>query len=892
MPRLRAWFCRLLGLFRRKSREAEMAEEFRQHLDELIQRNIAAGMSHEEARNTALRQFGGVEQIKEAAREQRVWMWADQLSQDVAFACRLLRKSPGFTLAAILTLGVGIGINVAIYSIIHAVLLSELPYPEPDRLVAISEIWGDNVSPTSYPDYLDWKAAQRSFDDIAVARRDDFNLTGNGEPERFSGLFVTASYFRVLKVPPKLGRIFFDEEDSEAGVNPIILSEHLWRSRFAADPAIVGRKLTLNTISCEVVGVAADSLSIVRNPETARNSQGARNADLYAPFGFYANRPYMHDRNSRLGFYSIGRLKQGVSIEQATADLKVIARNLELKYPASNTGCGIAVTSLRDSVVGKYRAMLWLLEAAVALVLLITCANIANLLLVRTAAREKEIAMRAALGASRGRLITQLLTESVVLALFGGVLGCLFAFWSKHVITALSPHDFPRLQEIRLDLPVLAFSALITLGASLVFGLGPAWRLSKVELITASKSVSGSPPHRSLSVLIIGQVAFACILLIGAGLLTQTFRALENEPLGFNPNNLLAVGLKLPGLKYGDGKEDKLVAFYQQLLEKISALPGVQAAAIDDDVPFSGYRHEENFAVTGQPEPRHGEEPSAETHCVSSDYFRTMGIPILRGRSFGADDVLGKPLVILIDEYLAHKFFPGRDPIGQRLNQQPTQTDKPRVHYTIVGIVPSVRHGEVGIAPKVPQIYWSAGQFSGLQTTLLLRTNGEPAALLPSIRAAVRSIDPQLPIFATRTMDKAVAASIGSQRVSAALIGGFSILALFLAAIGLYGVLAYSVTQRTREIGIRIALGSPRAKIFGLILRQGMIMVGLGILAGIILAWGCGPLIQHFVYGVAPHDPATITGMAALLAVIAILACWLPARRAMNVDPIAALHYE
>jgi putative ABC transport system permease protein len=344
-------------------------------------------------------------------------------------------------------------------------------------------------------------------------------------------------------------------------------------------------------------------------------------------------------------------------------------------------------------------------------------------------------------------------------------------------------------------------------------------------------------------------------------------------------------------LKYGNGKEDKLAAFYQQLLEKISALPGVQAAAVDDDVPFSGYRHEEYFAVTGQPEPRHGEEPSAETHCVSPDYFRAMGIPILRGRSFGPDDVLGKPLVILIDEYLAQKFFPDRDPIGQRLNQQ-LLPDKPRTHYTIVGIVPSVRHGEVGIAPKVPQIYWSAGQFSGLQTTLLVRTDGEPTALLPSIRAAVRSIDPQLPIFATRTMDQAVAASIGTQRVSAALIGGFSILALFLAAIGLYGVLAYSVTQRTREIGIRIALGSPRTKIFGLILQRGMIMVGLGILAGVSVSLSCSPLMRHFVYGVTPHDPVNMIAVATLLAGIAVLACWLPARRALRVDPVIALRAE
>jgi putative ABC transport system permease protein len=474
-----------------------------------------------------------------------------------------------------------------------------------------------------------------------------------------------------------------------------------------------------------------------------------------------------------------------------------------------------------------------------------------------------------------------------VLAFFGGVLGCLLAFWSKDLITSLS-HDFPRLQEIRLDLPVFAFSAFITSGASLVFGLGPAWRLSKADLITMSKSTD---PHRhgNLGALVIGQVAFACVLLTGAGLLTRTFRALDNAPLGFNPNHLLTVGIKLPGLKY---KPSDQARFYQELLEKVERLPGVKAAAIDDDVPFSGFRSEEYFAVTGQPQPRHGEEPSAETHCISPDYFRTMGIPLLRGRSFRPDDVLGKPLVIIIDEELARKFFSGRDPIGQQLNQHISQTDASRTHYTIVGIVPSVRHGEVGIAPQVPQIYWPAAQFSSLQTTLLVRTEGDPTVLLSLIRAAVRSIDPQLPIFAPRTMEEAVAASIGTQRLSATLIGGFSILALFLAALGLYGVLAYSVTQRTREIGIRIALGSPRSRIYGLIIRRAMMMVGLGIFTGVALAIGCGPIIRHFVYGVAPYDPATIISVVALLTAIAILACFVPARRAALVDPIQALRTE
>ena len=520
---------------------------------------------------------------------------------DLKFAFRQLRKSPGFTVAVVVTLGVGIGINVAMYSILQATLLSELPFPEADRLVAISEVWGDGISPTSYPDYLDWKAAQHSFEEIAVSRRDDFNMTSSGEPERFSGLFVTASYFRVLKVPAKLGRTFFDEEDSVAGVNPVVLSEHLWRSRFAADPNIVGRKLILNTISYEVVGVAAESLSIIRNPETARNSEGARNADLYAPFGFYANRPYLHNRSEHPGFYGIARLKQGVSIDQARADLKVIARNLEIKYPDSNTGVGVALNSLRDNVIGNFRSRLWLLEAGVALVLVITCANIAALLLVRTTTREKELAMRAALGASRRRLIRQLLTESFILAFFGGALGCLLAFWTKDLIMFLAPHDFPRMQPIRLDLPVLAFGAVLTLATSWIFGFAPAWKLSKAGLISHVE-IDWWFTRRPRSWRNARRASSSCLRFIdGSRASNQNVSGFRRGTPRVQPKPSFVGWNQTPWPEVS--RRSSAGEVLPRGTEKIEALPGVTTAAIDDDAPFSGFRAMENFTVTGQPEP-------------------------------------------------------------------------------------------------------------------------------------------------------------------------------------------------------------------------------------------------------------------------------------------------
>ncbi|MBA3881801.1 MAG: ABC transporter permease [Chthoniobacterales bacterium] len=572
---------------------------------------------------------------------------------DLRFTLRLLAKSPAFTAVAVLTLALGIGANTAIYSVVHSVLLRALPYPQADRLVALSETRPGGDDSIAYPNYRDWRAAQHTMEDVAVYRRDDFNLTGNGEPERFSGLFVTASYFEVLRVRPLLGRTFTDTEDDTPRSNPLILSERLWRTRFGSDPNVLGRKLSLNGIGYEVVGVAPNSL-------LTRSS-----TDLYAPLGFYADRPYLHNRSFHADFYGIGRLKAGIPIEQANADLQLVAQNLAVRYPDSNTARGVKIVPLRETIVGEYRSMLLLLLSAVALVLVITCANVATLLLARAAARRKEIALRVALGATRQRIIGQLLTESVVLSLLGGVVGLALAFWSKDAIVALTPRDAPAFQAVALDGGVLAFAAALTFVAGLAFGAIPAWKLSRTELHTAIKGSDAPLPQHRYSWLVAGQIALACVILTSAGVLTKSFRALHNQPVGFDATHLLTVGLKLPGMKYKSPY--KREAFFNQLLQEVEALPSVSSAAIGNNIPFHGMRVLEPFSVAGRPQPRPGEEPKAEIVAVSPNYFRTMGIPLVSGRAFQTEDGLEKPEVVVIDESLARRFFPNQDPIGQQL---------------------------------------------------------------------------------------------------------------------------------------------------------------------------------------------------------------------------------
>jgi putative ABC transport system permease protein len=624
-----------------------------------------------------------------------------------------------------------------------------------------------------------------------------------------------------------------------------------------------------------------------------------RNIDLYAPFGYYAQRRYLTQRDSHPGLFGIARLKEGVSIAQAEAEFGVICQSLEKQYPDSNAGNGVKVTQLLENTVGEYRETLWLLLGAVGFVLLIACANLASLQLARAAGRRKEIAVRAALGASRGRLLLQLLAESLLLAAIGGGLGVLLAVWGVDAICALTPKDIPRFQQVHVDGVVLAFAALVSLGSGLLFGLFPAWKISRGDLNSALQEAgrggtAGPSRQRSQALLVIGQVALASALLMGAGLLLKSFAALQNVRLGFEANHLLTMQIKLPGLKYRDnpnGPAD-MAAFYRQLLGDIAGLPGVRAVALSDNPPFTSAGGTQNsFAITGRPDPKPGEEPFAETQLVSSDYFKTMGMALRHGRAFNAGDALDTPKVVIIDEAFARKFFPGQDPIGQQIND--IARDRSRTHFTIVGVVATVRHADLAAAePKLVQAYYSAAQYPTVQTTLLVRSVGDPLALARAVRSAVLAVDPTQPVFDVRSMDDRLAESLGTRRLSVILVALFSGLALVLAALGLYGTLAYAVAQRTREIGIRLALGAQRAVVFRLILRRGMSLAGIGLGVGLAAALAFGRLLANFLYGVGARDPLTLAVVVFVLAAAALLACFLPARRATHVDPIIALRAE
>jgi putative ABC transport system permease protein len=809
------------------------------------------------------------------------------LISHLRYTIRLLLRSPGFTLTIALIMGLAIGANTAIFSLVNAVLLESLPYPEPERLMTISETSPTySRMPVAYPDYLDWRANQHSFEDIAIFGRDSFNLTGSGDPERVSGAFVTASYFRVLGVRPTIGRTFAESDDHPGGASVVLVSDRFWRSRFGADPKVIGRTLVLNDVSYAVIGIAPPQ---VANPE---------NRDVYIPFGCYPDQSRLSNRASHPGLNCLGRLKSGVSLENALVELRVIARDLELRYPETNSTISIAVAPLFEDVVGQYRMTLYLLLAVVGVVLLIGCANVANLLLGRAIVRQREITLRAALGASRARLVKQLLLESVALAVLGGGIGLLLAKTSLDAIVAMTPHDVARFQQIHLNPTVLLFTMVLTLGSGLVFGLWPALKTSRVNLrgtleAAGGRSSTAGPERQWIQgLLVILQVALASLLLMGASLLIQSLQGLQNVPLGFDPHNLLTVAIKLPTSKYQNKANEPtktvdVATFYDSILARMQSVPGVQSVALGTGTPFNGNYSFMDFGVIGQPEPKPGEEPTAESESVSPDYFKTLKIQLIRGRAFDAEDSTGKTPVVIIDEKLADRCFPGQDPIGQRITEDPHKADS--VRYTIVGIVRTVRNNDLASVPKQVELYFPVSQRPELQMTVVLRAKGDPLALVSVVREAVQSVDPNLPVFNIGTMESQISQELVTQRLSVILVSLFSILALLLAAVGLYGLLAYSIAQRTREIGIRIAVGAGSGSILSLVVRQGLMIVGIGLLVGILGSIISTHLMQSLLYGVTGTDPTAILSATGVLGLAAFLACLVPALRAIRINPIIAL---
>jgi putative ABC transport system permease protein len=796
--------------------------------------------------------------------------------QDLRYGVRSLLKRPGFTLIAVLTLALGIGANTAIFSVIDAVLLKSLPYRETDRLVVIWEklIKVDQVE-LSPEDYFAYLTRSQAFERIAAGERMNFNLTGNDEPIRLEAHAVTANLFPTLGVQPILGRTFTEEED-RTNARVVILSSSLWQNRFAGDRGIIGRDVSLNGQNYTVIGVMPSEFQFP--PQLADRWH----SELWAP------RSLETEVNRQAhNLLTIGKLKPGVSFAQAKAELENIARLREQESPQKRGGGGVNPVPLQSAIGRQLRPSLWILAGAVGFVLLIACANVANLLLSSASSRQKEIAIRQALGARRGRIVRQLLTESLLLSLVGAGLGLLLAIWIGDAIGALGAKQIPRADQIAVDGRVLGFTFLLSLITGVVFGLAPALQASRTELNESLKeggrSEKGSGSHRLRSALVVAEVALSLMLLIGAGLMIKSFWKLQQVDPGFDPQNLLSFQITLPASRYAERPERSI--FYQQVLEKISTLPGVKAAAVVNHPPFSGGRGISGFKIEGRPEPTSiADTPLADYRVISPDYLRMMGIPVLQGRPFAESDGKDAPLVAIINRAFADRFFPNTDPLGRRIGAGDEW-------LTIVGVVGNVKQSGLD-AESATHVYVSYLQMPVSRTGLLVRTASDPLSFVSAIRGQILTIDRDQPIYNVNTMSGLISESVAPRRLNLLLLGAFALVALALASVGIYGVISYSVSQRTREIGIRVALGAQRRDVLKLIIGQGMALALAGVALGIAGSIALTRIMSGLLFGVSATDPATFAAIALLLAAVALLACFLPARRAMKVDPMIALRYE
>lgn len=868
-----------LGLHRVASAR-ELDAELRFHVERRADELHREGFSASEGRRRALVELGGVQQIKEEVRAIRSTVWLETLWQDARFAARQLRKDPGFAAVAVLTLALGIGATTTIFSVVHSVLLEPLPYPRPDRLVMLWNLYGGKPAHNSPPDYFDRVQQSQTLEHVAAFRFASFNLTGEGEPERLEGAIATASFFPALGVVPLHGRAFTEEEDGPERGDVVLLSYGGWQRRFGGDIAAVGRNIRLNDRSFTIVGVMPESFGRL-----------FPSVDLWAPIAFPAEARSDGERGNE-NLFVLGRMRPGVTLEQARAEMAAIAARVLINVPArrafleSAKWSGDAV-SLHEHYARDLRPVVLLVFGAVALVLLIASANIASLQLVRRAGRQRELAVRAALGAGRARILRQLFVESLCLAMLGGSLGVLLAAWGVRALAALGMERWPLLAQARLNVTVLAFAFGLMLLTGLLFGLLPAIRLSRAELNDALRergrgtaAVMRSPSRRAL---VIAEMAMALVLLVVAGLILQSFqRVLQVNP-GFASARRFTFQASLPASRYADPQRQR--QFQQDALERLRALTGVLAAGAVQSLPIAGTGDTSTVRVEGRVS-QPGEPPlPCEYRIVSPGYLRAMGIPLLRGRDFAESDSQDAPRVALISEEAARRYWPGQDPIGRRFSFGSENWRE------VVGVVGSVRNRGLDL-PEREQVYLAHLQNPLPTNFYVLHTQGEPSSQAAAMRAAMRAIDADLPIYDVRAMDDYLSASLAPRRLSAMLLAGFAAVALLLAAIGIYGVISYTVRQSTREIGIRMALGGQRRQVFLLVISRGMTLAAIGLALGAVGAIGGTRLVRQMLFDVSPYDPATFVAGVLLLGATAFIACCVPAWRAMRVDPVNALRHE
>ena len=796
---------------------------------------------------------------------------------DLRFGARTLLKSPGFTVVAVLTLALAIGANTAIFSVVNAVLLRTLPYPDPERLVVLTEkMQGGERVGVAYPNYLDFRERARSFTEMAGYRDALLNLTGVDRPVRLQGREVSWNFFRMLGAQPELGRAFVADDEKKGAPLTVILGHATWQTQFGGDPAVIGKTISLDGKSYTVVGVMPAGFEFFRRD------------DLFVPLGA----SLLHGDEGR-GNHSdmevLARLKDGVSFGQASAGMDAVAAQLEREYPATNSGEGALTFRLLDRYASDVRGTLWVLLAAVGFVLLIACVNVANLLLVRAAGRQREIALRLALGAGRWRIVRQLLTESLLLAALSCLVGLALGVWMTEGLVRLAPEGVPRLGQTRLDTTVLLFTSVVSLVTGLLFGLLPAWHSARQDLHTTLKEggrgTSGGR-ERTRRGLLVAEVALSLVLLAGAGLMLRTFYGLRHVDPGFSSENLLTMRVNLPTTGYDMAR---LRAFYKECPARVEALPGVRAAALTQSLPIDGSRWNSVFIAADKPVPPRDRLLSAAFTPVSTEFFRTLGIRLLKGRTFTDADADSRPNVAVINETLAARLWPGEDPVGKRLKQGWPEDQTP--WREVVGVVADVKLN--GVDRDVPlQIYLPLEQRPSYTLALAVRTSGDPLSMAAAVEQSVRTIDKDLPVSGVRSMDQLMGGAIARQRLTLVLLLGFALLALLLAAVGIYGVISYAVSQRTREFGIRVALGAQDRDVLRLVIGQGIRLTLAGVVLGLLCAFGLTRLMEALLFGVRPTDPLTFAVITLLLVGVALLACYLPARRAAKVDPGVALRYE